>query len=41
MAYTSARINLDLTLGTILDANHVSLGEAISGVVARKSTLRQ
>jgi outer membrane protein TolC len=37
VAYTSARINLDLTLGTILDTNHVSIEEAKSGVVSRKS----
>lgn len=31
-AYTSARINLDVTLGTILEANHVSVDEAVQGV---------
>jgi outer membrane protein len=36
VSYNSARINLDLTLGTILETNHVSLTEAMSGVVARK-----
>ncbi len=40
VGYSSARINLDLTLGTILEANHVSIAEAASGVVARKSALK-
>jgi outer membrane protein len=39
VAYTSARINLDLTLGTILDTNHVSIADAMSGVVGGKSTV--
>ena len=33
VAYSTARINLDLTLGTILESNHVSIAEAMSGVV--------
>lgn len=36
VAYSTARINLDLTLGTILSTNHVSISEALSGVVAPK-----
>ena len=39
VAYSSARINLNLTLGTILDANHVSIEEATKGVVDRKSAV--
>ena len=41
VTYSAARINLDLTLGTILEANHVSIAEAGSGVVARKSSLEK
>jgi outer membrane protein len=36
VAHTSARINLDLTLGTILETNHISIDEAKSGIVTRK-----
>jgi outer membrane protein TolC len=39
VAYSAARISLDLTLGTILDTNHVSIADATSGSVARASTL--
>jgi outer membrane protein len=38
VAYQSARIALDQTLGITLDANHVSIEEARSGRVARAST---
>lgn len=37
--YTSARLALDQATGTTLDANHVSLDEAKSGIVARTSEL--
>ena len=39
VAYSNARVSLDQTLGTTLQANHVSLDEAVEGRVARKSTL--
>lgn len=39
VTYESARINLDLTTGATLEANHISLGEAKDGRVARVSTL--
>jgi outer membrane protein TolC len=39
VAYSAARINLDLTLGTILEKNHVSLAEAMSGVVGTQPTV--
>lgn len=38
-AYSSARIALDQTLGTTLEANNVSIDEARSGVVSRSSSL--
>ena len=38
VTYRSARINLDLTTGATLEANHISLGEAQAGKVARVST---
>ena len=38
-SYQAARIALDETLGTTLEANHVSIGEARSGVVSRTSAL--
>jgi len=37
--YTHARIALDQALGTILDVNHVSIGEAMEGRVSRPSVL--
>jgi outer membrane protein len=37
--YSHARIAFDQSLGTTLDVNHVSLDEALSGRVARKSVL--
>lgn len=37
--YSTARVALDQALGTTLEANHVSIGEAASGVVARPSSL--
>ena len=39
VTYTSARIALDQATGSTLDVNHVSIGEAQSGKVARPSTL--
>jgi outer membrane protein len=37
--YSTARVALDQALGTTLEANHVSVGEANAGVVARPSSL--
>jgi outer membrane protein TolC len=37
VAYSQARLDLEVTMGTILDTYHVSIGEAIAGTVARKS----
>jgi len=37
VAYVDARVGLDQTLGTTLEANHISLEEAKSGKVARNS----
>ena len=37
--YTHARIAFDQAMGTTLDVNHISLQEAMSGSVARKSVL--
>jgi outer membrane protein len=37
--YTHARIAFDQAMGTTLDVNHISLQEALSGTVARKSVL--
>jgi outer membrane protein TolC len=37
--YSHARIAFDQSLGTTLDVNHISLDEALSGHVARKSVL--
>jgi outer membrane protein TolC len=37
--YQAARIALDEAIGTTLEANHVSIGEAKSGVVSRTSAL--
>ncbi|HEY7211782.1 MAG TPA: TolC family protein [Bryobacteraceae bacterium] len=39
VAYSNARVALDQTLGTTLDVNHVSIDEARTGQVARRSTL--
>lgn len=39
VAYSTARINLDQTLGTTLETSHVTVEEAASGHVARQSTL--
>ena len=39
VTYANARIALDQTLGTTLQANNVSMGEAETGRVARRSTL--
>jgi outer membrane protein TolC len=38
-AYGNARVTLDRTLGTTLEANHVSIAEARAGKVARASLL--
>ncbi len=38
VSYSNARVALDQTLGTTLETNHVSIGEAESGRVARAST---
>jgi len=38
-AYSRARVALDQVLGETLEANHVSVGEALKGSVARVSTL--
>jgi outer membrane protein len=38
-AYSTARVALDQTLGATLEVNHVSIGDAISGKVARPSAL--
>jgi outer membrane protein len=38
-AYSTARVALDQTLGATLEVNHVSIGDAISGNVARPSSL--
>ncbi|HTA68185.1 MAG TPA: TolC family protein [Bryobacteraceae bacterium] len=38
-SYSSARIALDQTLGTTLEVNHVSIGEARSGRVERRAVL--
>jgi outer membrane protein len=40
VAYVTARIGLDRTTGTILAANHVSLGEAREGKVLRESKVQ-
>jgi outer membrane protein len=37
-SYSNARVALDQTLGTTLESNHVSIGEAKSGRVAGTST---
>ncbi len=37
VAYSTARVALDQTLGATLDVNHVSIGEARAGKVARTS----
>ena len=39
VAYSNARIALDQTLGATLEANHVSIDEAVRGQVSRKSTI--
>lgn len=39
VAYSSARVSLDQTLGTTLETNHISLQEALSGRVSHPSTL--
>lgn len=39
VTYSNARVALDQVLGTTLDENHVSIREALSGRVARQSTL--
>ncbi len=39
VAYSNAHVSLDETLGTTLQANHITLQEALSGHVSRPSTL--
>jgi outer membrane protein len=39
VAYSNARVALQQTLGTTLEENHVSIQEALSGRLARRSTL--
>jgi len=39
VAYSNARVSLDQILGTTLDENHISIQEALSGNVARNSTV--
>ncbi len=39
VAYSSARVSLDQTLGTTLETYHVTVHEALSGRVSRPSTL--
>lgn len=39
VAYSNARVSLNQTLGTTLKENNISLEEAVSGHVARKSSL--
>ena len=40
-SYNSARVSLDQTLGATLEANHVSIEDARSGRVERKSSVEQ
>ena len=39
VAFSNAQVSLDQTLGTTLQANHISLDEAKTGQVAGKSSL--
>jgi len=39
VAYSNARVSLDQILGTTLDENHISIQEALSGQLARRSTV--
>jgi outer membrane protein TolC len=39
VSYSDARVTLDRTLGTTLEANHISVREALAGTVARPSEL--
>lgn len=39
VAYSNARVAFDQTLGTTLETNHISIQEAVSGRVARPSSL--
>ena len=39
--YSHAQIALDLAMGTILESNHISIDEALSGRVSRESRLPQ
>ncbi len=39
VTYSNARVALDQTLGTTLDENHISIEDALSGRVARRSSL--
>jgi outer membrane protein len=39
VAYSNARVSLDQILGTTLEENHISIQEAMSGQIARKSSV--
>jgi outer membrane protein len=39
VAYSTARVSLDQTLGITLEANHITMDEAKSGTISRSSTL--
>jgi outer membrane protein len=39
VTYSNARVTLDRTLGTTLEANHVSIADAVTGKVSRPSEL--
>jgi outer membrane protein TolC len=39
VSYSTARVALDRTLGVILEVNHVSVAEARTGTIARRSTI--
>ena len=39
VAYVAARISLDQSVGDTLEANHISIDDAKSGVVPRASSL--
>jgi len=39
VAYSNAKVALDQTMGTILEANHVSITEATAGVISKPSAL--
>jgi len=39
VAYSTARVTLDQTLGATLDRNHISIGEVKTGRISRPSSL--